>query len=217
MKTFYISEILVLPDFDRGSLEINEISEKIQNLVKQYLQSREEFQKIIFLNQDLESFKIEMSRDLINETQHSSGFDGQEKRAIVLLNFETAGDPAQNAALKIIEESPTNTLILLPIFNVKNILPTIQSRCLVKKDLLESKKVKEKENFSWPKTYSEAIDLAEKYKNKEAALNFLKKLLSDKSLNTESRAKLLSAYQQIGANGNVQLNLETAFFSKISS
>ena len=217
MQTFYISEILVLPDFDRNSLEINEVFEKIQNLVKQYLQSREEFQKIIFLNQDLESFKIEMSRDLINETQHSSGFDGQEKRAIVLLNFETAGDPAQNAALKIIEESPTNTLILLPIFNVKNILPTIQSRCLVKKDLLTEDKSIEKENFSWPKTYSEAIDLAEKYKNREDALDFLKKLLNDKSLNTESRAKLLSAYQQIGANGNVQLNLETAFFSKISS
>ena len=158
-----------------------------------------------------------MSRELINEAQHSSGFDGQEKRAIVLLNFETAGDPAQNAALKIIEESPQNTLILLPVFNIKNILPTIQSRCLVKKDLLVEDESTKKENFNWPKTYSEAIDLAEKHKKKEDALIFLKKLLCDKSLDTESRAKLLSAYQEIDANGNVQLNLETAFFSKISS
>ena len=217
MKTFYISEILVLPDFDRSSLEIIEISEKIQNWSKEYLEKKENFQKIIFFNQELESFKIEMSRELINETQHSSGFNGQEKRVIVLLNFETAGDPAQNAALKIIEESPANTLILLPVFNVKNILPTIQSRCLIKKDLLTIEKAEEKENFNWPKTYSEAIDLTEKYKSREDAMLFLKKLLCDKSLDTKSRIKLLSAYQEIGANGNVQLNLETAFFSKISS
>ena len=217
MQTFYISEILVLPDFNRSSLEINEISEKIQNWSKEYLKGRENFQKIIFFNQELESFKIEMSRELINETQHSSGFDGQEQRAIVLLNFETAGDPAQNAVLKIIEESPQNTLILLPVFNVKNVLPTIQSRCLIKKDLLGVEKAEKKENFKWPKNYSEAIDLAEKHKNKEDALNFLKKLLSDKSLDRKSRVKLLSAYQEIGANGNVLLNLEAAFFSKISS
>ena len=217
MQTFYISEILVLPDFDRRSLENEELAEKIKNFSTEYLQSREEFQKVIFFNQEFESFKIEMSRELINETQHSSGFDGQEKRAIVLLNFETAGDPAQNAALKIIEESPQNTLILLPVFNIKNILPTIQSRCLVKKDLLTGDQIIEKESFHWPKTYSEAIDLAEKYKKKEDALIFLKRLLSDKNLDTKSRVKLLSAYQEIDANGNVQLNLETAFFSRISS
>lgn len=217
MKTFYISEILVLPDFDRSSLENEAISEKVQNFATEYLQSREDFQKVIFFNQEFESFKIEMSRELINETQHSSGFDGQEKRAIVLLNFETAGDPAQNAALKIIEESPQNTLILLPVFNVKNILPTIQSRCLVKKDLLNGVEVVENESFQWPKTYSEAIELAKKYKKKDAALIFLKKLLSDKNLDAKSKKKLLSAYQQIDANANVQLNLETAFFARISS
>jgi hypothetical protein len=215
MQTFYISEILVLPDFDRSSLENEEVAEKVKNLITEYLQSREDFQKVIFFNQEFESFKIEMSRELINETQHSSGFDGQEKRAIILLNFETAGDPAQNAALKIIEESPTNTLILIPAFNVKNILPTIQSRCLVKKDLLSEAELHESEDFEWPKTYSEAIELAEKYKKKDAALIFLKKLLNAKNLDAKSKEKLLSAYQEIDANGNAQLNLETAFFSRI--
>jgi DNA polymerase III delta prime subunit len=215
MQTFYISEILLLPEIREANLEASDLSLKIQELTNDYLKKRDDFQKVIFFNQDFESFKIEMSRELINETQHSSGFDGQEKRAIVLLNFESAGDPAQNAALKVIEESPKNSLILLPVFNQKNILPTIQSRCLIKKELLEkNNEKKEVTAFSWPKTYSEAIDLAEQYKKKEEALLFLTSLLKNNKISSQKRKNLLTAYQNIDANGNVQLNLEHAFFEK---
>ncbi len=52
-------------------------------------------------------------------------------KIIVLNNAELLTTPAQNALLKIMEEPPENTFIILHTFNLNLLLPTIQSRCSI--------------------------------------------------------------------------------------
>jgi hypothetical protein len=53
-------------------------------------------------------------------------------RLVVFQKFEQATQEAQNALLKVLEEPPTNTILVLAATNEKNILATIKSRCVIK-------------------------------------------------------------------------------------
>jgi hypothetical protein len=61
-----------------------------------------------FFNIEYANFPIEEVRRMQIEAEIALIF-GQEKESC-LFNFDTASIPAQNAALKIIEESPMDTL-----------------------------------------------------------------------------------------------------------
>ncbi len=223
MRSFFTSEILVLPK-QISSLDLTEqLAEKVQlskELIMDYLSSKKEFattNNISFFNLEHANFPIEEIRRMQIEAEYSSSLSGQAKRVFVLCNFDTASIPAQNAALKIIEESPADTLILLLVDRKERILETIISRCLVI-DSFETKfkqTTPAKINFSWPKNYSQAILLAEQNKDRHKALKLVENLLAT-NLSRQKKETLLSAYQALLRNQNVQLVLENCFFSLVS-
>ena len=52
-----------------------------------------------------------------------------DKKIFIIDNFSSANVSAQNKLLKILEEPPRNTIIILLVDNENNVLPTISSRC----------------------------------------------------------------------------------------
>jgi len=228
MKKFYTSEILVLPK----EIDFFDQEEKFlvaKKIVDHYLLNKKNFasnKNLVYFNQDYANFPIEEIRRMQTEAEYSASFSGQEKRAFILFNFDSATSAAQNAALKIIEESPAETLILLLISKKEKILETITSRCLIiqidegelKEIKITTKKLEN--NFSWPKNYSQAIELAEQNKDRIEAMNLIESLLKKETLETKAKNQakqiLLRAYQDLNRNQNVQLTLENCFFSLVS-
>ncbi len=219
MPTFFTSEILLLPK----TLNSQESLEQVKELIKDYLQEKPDFnssQNLIFFNQECANFPIEEVRNIQAEAQYSAGFSGGVKRAFILCNFDSAGDPAQNAALKIIEESPRDTLILLLVSQKEKLLETITSRCLTVS--LEGKIhstdgfVEEDTETSWPINYAQAIALGEKYKDREQALQFISSSIDRTSTSAKQKQILLQAYQDLNRNQNVQLVLENCFFNLVT-
>lgn len=220
MHNFYTSEILILPK----TLEFLETEEKLvelKKLVSNYLAKHKNLstlKNISFFNQELINFPIEEVRRMQTEAGYSASLSGQEDRVLVLLNFDSASIPAQNAALKIIEESPIKTLVLLLCFKIEKILETIVSRCLViqldtKKQLINAENINQ--TFSWPQNYSQVISLVEQYKDRLKAINLIEQLLKDSKLEYQKKQVLLQAYQALNNNQNTQLTLENCFFSLV--
>lgn len=225
VQKFFTSEILVLPK-KANSLEFEEkIEEKIvfiKKILDDYLTTKADFalsKNLTFFNLEYANFPIEEVRKMQVEAEYSSSFSGKDRRVFVLLNFDSATAPAQNAALKIIEESPKDTLILLLVSNKERILETIASRCLVVNLELKEKPQEsalEETNFVWPKNHSHAIDLALEYKDRAKATHLIEELLRNKSLILKKKQILLQSYQDLRRNQNVQLVLENCFFSLVS-
>lgn len=234
MSNFYTSEILTLPQ-NWLSLTSTEQFELARILVRNYLEQQTAWhscQNIIFFNQNLENFTIEEIRKLQWEAEHSASLSGKAQRVFVLLKFDSASLPAQQATLKIIEESPEDTLIVLLCYQIDKILETILSRCImISSSSLWPKLSPETlaqlqidsatavpefiETFIWPTNYSQAIKIAESYKDRGAAQTLIATLLTQKNLNHASKTSLLRAYQDLDRNQNVQLVLENCFFSLV--
>ncbi len=66
---------------------------------------------------------IETAREIISWAK--TPYEGER---VGLISFHTAGVPAQNALLKILEEPPHNTRFILLTSNISNLLPTVISR-----------------------------------------------------------------------------------------
>jgi DNA polymerase-3 subunit delta' len=56
---------------------------------------------------------------------------GGQNRLVIFYNMEKATKEAQNALLKVLEEPPKNTQIVLTVPNREMLLPTIVSRCQI--------------------------------------------------------------------------------------
>ncbi len=56
-----------------------------------------------------------------------------EKKAIILYDSHTASIETQNALLKVLEEPPAHTIIILAAANENIFLPTVLSRCKIMK------------------------------------------------------------------------------------
>lgn len=225
VPNFFTSEILILPKKTNSPYFEEKLEEKvvfIKKIVDDYLSTKPDFiqnKNISFFNLEYANFPIEEIRKMQIEAEYGASFSGQDKRVFVLLNFDSATAPAQNAALKIIEESPKDTLILLLANNKEKILETIVSRCLLVE--LESKEKypefeSEKTNFLWPKNYSQAVELALENKDRAKATFLVEKLLKEKNLTLKKKQILLQSYQDLRNNQNVQLVLENCFFSLVS-
>jgi len=217
---FYISEIL---RYQPASLDLEQIKKTVQDYL---LQAHEISQaQIRYFNQDNEHFSIEMVRNLQWESQHFSDFANSDKpRALVLINFVSAESAAQNAALKLIEESPANTLIVIPVSDPQRLLPTIISRCKIinlQSNTTSAEPTETAANFTnlttAPRSYTEAIDLAAQYKDRSEAQGYLLQLLKLPANKDHQRQQiLLNAYQALEANANVLLTLEQCFFTLVS-
>lgn len=75
-----------------------------------------------------EAVGVEAVRELMKDAA-MQGFNGQ-RRAFVLLDAHRMSQQAQNALLKIFEEPPADTLMLLS-GNEEGLLPTVRSRCMI--------------------------------------------------------------------------------------
>lgn len=76
------------------------------------------------------TLKIDTVRQVIQDCHYGTYAGGQ--RALILLYADTGSPPAQNALLKILEEPPAQTQIILTANQPSLLLPTIQSRCVLK-------------------------------------------------------------------------------------
>jgi DNA polymerase III gamma/tau subunit len=153
----------------------------------------------------------------------------KSKQKGIILNAENGiTTEAQNALLKVLEEPPVNTIIIMLSKTGDLILPTIISRCKVinlKEDKREAEKNFEEFLLSLPqKGIGEKLKLAEQNsKTKENALDLLENLLiAGKKLLEENQNKQLAnslkelqkTYNQIkNSNVNIRLSLENLFLS----
>lgn len=78
------------------------------------------------------SEKDSISIDAIRELQHFLQLKtlgkGQLRRVVIIEHAEGLTTEAQNAFLKLLEEPPADTIMLLTVDNVRAVLPTIRSR-----------------------------------------------------------------------------------------
>lgn len=156
----------------------------------------------------------------------------KSKQKIVTLNAEKGITiEAQNALLKVLEEPPNNTIIVL-IVNSKNVaLPTILSRCKIVEldshDFFSEKELQEYErefNNLIKLSLGERLILAQTLaKNKEQTLFYLEKIIlgAREKMLKENDLKTLNIIKDVqkryvelkSSNANLRLGLESLFIS----
>jgi hypothetical protein len=187
-------------------------------------------------NTDGQALSIETVRQLLGNLAYAASAD--HPRICILLAADSASTPAQNALLKVLEEPPAHTRLILTTHKPGKLLPTILSRCLsvdlsqesVKQTPEDLRKIEEhaKELAGKLKqlSYNEIIDLSEQYKSREEAEQLLRALMLaihqhqplalGESEQLQRVSNLLSCQQalnQLEMNANVRLVLENCFFS----
>ncbi len=164
----------------------------------------------------------------IKQTAYLKPVKGEEK-AIIISAIQGLTIEAQNSLLKLLEEPPANTIIILLIETIDSVLETIQSRCKIIK-------IDDKQKEETDKKYLKLLNSLEKgkigerlkiaqdlAKNKEDALKTIEKmilitrdeLLENKNNNLiEKINKLQKTYTIIkSTNINLRLALENLFLN----
>lgn len=144
---------------------------------------------------------------------------------IIIHRINAASIPAQNAMLKILEEPPAYVRLILLCDNQVAVLPTITSRCLIVSLTTDPIQAQEDQTVTFESisglSYSQQIELAEKYSDREEAINLLdvlfisgeKHLLQQPQRTTTWLKTLLKTKQLLEQNVNVRLAMEECFFS----
>ncbi len=144
-----------------------------------------------------------------------------DKKAVVLDAQNGITAEAQNALLKVLEEPPANTIIIVLAGSIESILPTIISRCKIispdeknKTDLELYKKIIMSVS---EKGIGERLKLAETYsKDKETALQFLEGMILTSENLLQENPKLLETAKSLqktysgvkNTNANLRLTME---------
>jgi DNA polymerase-3 subunit delta' len=179
------------------------------------------------ISPDGTTIKIEQIRRLITELSYKSR--ATTPRVFILWSAEAMTIPAQNALLKSLEEPPENTYLILATAQPEVLLPTVRSRCQTitatdQSDINESTTEITNQilaTISNPSTtYSNLIDLASKYGDREQALELIKQLMEavhqQPDYPNPSAIKnlqiLIQAQTDLKANVNVKLTLENCLF-----
>ena len=217
MSHFSASTILIVP-----KTQVNHIEITHQFINDEKIKFNFDTE-VIDINSDEDALSIKMVRDLISKSSFSVPTNNQ--RYFVIFNLDLASIPAQNALLKILEEPPSHTKLLLTVTEPQSILPTIKSRCITKHislpeiEVNDDKYLPTKGDFT---SYSKLIDIAGKYKNKNEALDFIASLIDffqkdGYNVSNQSKTiilqKLLNCHQLIKKNINIKLSLEDCLFS----
>lgn len=142
-------------------------------------------------------------------------------KAVILQKAELLTIPAQNALLKLLEEPPERTLLILQTTTLDALIPTIQSRCSIMHIENSSPTFTAEERVETQKilntlrmgTIGDKLKHAEILsKNKEAALTFLERCLfiqREELLECETSEQLLFLSQEIDRFQETQLTLKT--------
>ncbi|MFH1187178.1 MAG: hypothetical protein V1697_03340 [Candidatus Levyibacteriota bacterium] len=156
----------------------------------------------------------------------------KSKQKIAVLNAEKGITiEAQNALLKLLEEPPANTIIVLIVPNKEVVLATILSRCTLVELNNQASYTKE-EQYEYEKEFNkfiklslgERLKLAETLaKDKEQALVFLEKIilgarekmLKDSNFTNREVIKIFQKrhIELKNSNTNLRLGLESLFIS----
>jgi DNA polymerase III delta prime subunit len=148
-----------------------------------------------------------------------------EQKAVILEAGNGLTLESQNALLKVLEEPPKNTIIMLLVESVEPILPTILSRCKIislDKDVIEKGHLEEYRKILLSLKNSgvgDRLRLAQdNSKDKETALQFIEGLIlsSESILKTSPKRELAGAiklmqktYTEIkSTNANLRLAIE---------
>ncbi len=140
--------------------------------------------------------KQTISIDQIREIPSMLSRSSEEKMFIVIYDFDTAKQEAQNAFLKTLEEKNTQAQFCLVVQNEMMIIPTIMSRTIVKNIATRRKKpVKEDFIFNTCSNLSEAMKQTANLPKDQLLVvmdnmirflqNFLKEERHDKKILTE--------------------------------
>src|SRR5581483_8667413 len=139
-------------------------------------------------------------------------------KGVVFKNAHTLTIAAQNALLKLLEEPPQNTILVLEVSSKDLLLPTILSRCTIL--VIQDKRALEKGSTTVLNLNSaKRMELAESVsKTREEALSFLEKeILGLRSellqKHTSELAKVVKEFQKThtvisSTNTNVRLVVE---------
>lgn len=170
--------------------------------------------------------KIEDARSLKDFTK----LKVDTSTAILINSIEEATPEAQNAFLKNLEEPQENLYYILTTQSVRQVLPTIVSRCLVIKTpkLQNSKPQNTEETKKFLKmTVGEKLAYVDKIKEREQAVKFIEEfILGCHQMLHETKDKhlLIAKYLDSGtktlknlkANGNVTLQLANFVIGLVS-
>lgn len=182
-----------------------------------------------FINQEDAPLQIadvrQMTQDMSLQPYQSS------ISTFIIYKIDEASLPAQNALLKSLEEPPSHVQIILTTSNIDNVLPTIQSRCGIKKISTQTERSEEQKQNSidisdliknLPTTSNVAIfAISEKYKDRAEALVFLSQLLELLHQKNQQQPQrqyvqalnaILQTQSLVKKNVNVRLALEDLFF-----
>ncbi len=178
-------------------------------------------------NEKIDKFDVTLIGIESSKNQNSIGIDEiknlqikiflkpirSEKKAIVIDDGDFLTIEAQNALLKVLEEPPGHTIIILNVENIENLLPTIISRCQIvtlQSDGVRFTDEEKKEiqelvaNFSTTKV-GERLKLAEDLaKDKDKAIDVVGKLILmlrekmiEKNFDASQEIKQIKSFQQL--------------------
>jgi len=174
---------------------------------------------ILLINQD-SGWGIDQIRK-INNFLSQKPFSHQSK-IIIIIDTQNLNIESQNALLKILEEPGKDNYVILSTNKIKNILPTIISRCSTIK-ISEKSNIKTKKEIEITGNLIEDLTLSEKLgKNKEDILPLLEnqlnfyqeELIKDPNKkNTYTIEKIIKAIQMINANVDSKNALDYIFLA----
>jgi len=136
---------------------------------------------------------------------------GKTAKSVVIFDGNNISPDAQNALLKILEEPPGDSVILIGVNSETKLLPTVISRCLVLK--YESGIMNHGKEFDLNKILEamikERFDIIEKLSDKEKFLNDLTQSYREKVLKGEGNGKFLEELLQAQIWKESNVNIRT--------
>lgn len=187
----------------------------------------------LFFNPEEETVSIDLIRQLLKHSSFARA--ASEPQALVVCAAHTATLPAQNALLKLLEEPPAHTQLILTVQPGHQLLPTIVSRC---REILwtetassDNEAVENKAESDYLTalnqflrqptafSYADLVKLAESFKDRETATQTFRTALQNYPISASEptdrviKQNLLGALEALGQNLNVKLTLEHYFFA----
>lgn len=150
-------------------------------------------------------------------------------RVVIIPQFEQANTAAQNAALKILEEPPEHTLLLITTQHLAQLLPTITSRCSIVQNFQPSQtnstnfadQITQLQTALETNNIPDLLELAQELKDRETAQQFLEQSIQTIHRGSKKSAItilpiLIQQLHKIRHNANTQLTLESGWLSLVS-
>jgi len=191
-------------------------------VIEAFKTSTQQSLELIWTNLEHESIKISQIRAVLHQLQYAP-LKGQQ-RIWAILYADQLTLEAQNAMLKVLEDIPASTQIVLCTYLPEKILPTIHSRCLEHHPKIQNA------DYSTPTKFSELYDqlpsmsaatifgLSQAYKDRSSAQELINHLIiiahkqSDLNKKVDHLRWLLQAHSYLENNVNVRQVLEHTFF-----